>query len=492
MTFLDNSVAVNLCGLTAYHDRVPFDPPEKYPEYQGSSIDPDNQVYEAVRETFNRLGMDKENYGTQDWNPFGESIKPGMTVFIKPNTVRHYHLEHKEFFSIVIHSSILRPILDYVCIALQGKGKIIIGDSQVIFGQFDKAYKKAMIDLLLDWYRKQTSIPIECFDLRIVRGTRTWMYGKWGRKKVEQDPLGYSWVNLGEQSAFDGLDASKFRVNIADPKKMYKHHINGKHEYLIPNSFLQSDVVINLAKFKTHRRTAVTLGIKNFVGIVALKDTMPHYQIGSVSEGGDQYINPSARKRMAVRLHDIIQSSPFVPVKFVAAFIKKIVWNSSRIIPFKDDIYEAMWPGNDTLWRLLLDLNRIVFYADKEGVIRENPTREQIVFIDGIIAGEKDGPVSPDPVHAGLLMAGYTPGAVDAVGASLMGFDINKTPIIKKTMETSNGPIPLFQDEPSSIKIVDEDGTYGFDEYQSIRNLNFEPPPTWKSHIERLLSVRSK
>ncbi len=130
--------------------------------------------------TFYELGMDKDNFGTPEWNPFGDTVKPGMQVFIKPNTVRHYHLEHKEFFSIVIDPSILRPILDYVCIALKGDGRIIIGDSQVIFGEFDKAYKRAKIDLILDWYREQTTIPIECFDLRIVRerGLDVWEMGQ--------------------------------------------------------------------------------------------------------------------------------------------------------------------------------------------------------------------------------------------------------------------------------------------------------------------------
>ncbi len=485
MEILNNSVAVNFTGLKQYNDKVPFDPPENYPEYTGKSTNPDNKIYMAVRETFYRLGMDVDNYGTPDWNPFGEIVKPGMTVFIKPNTVRHYHLEHKEFFSIVIHPSILRPILDYLCIALKDKGKIIIGDSQVIFGEFDKAYKRAKIDLLLDWYRQQTSIPIECFDLRIVRGTRTWLYGKWGRKKVMQDPLGYSWVNFGEQSAFQGLDATKFRVNIADPKVMYKHHSNGKHEYLIPNSLLSSDVIINIAKFKTHRRTAVTLAQKNFVGIVALKDTMPHYQIGSVSEGGDQYINPSARKRLAVKLHDTIQANPFVLVKFLAAMVKKVVWNSSAVFPFKDDIYEAMWYGNDTLWRLLHDLNRIVFYANSEGKIQDKPARQQIVFMDGIIAGDKDGPVAPDPQYPGLLMAGYAPCAIDAVGASIMGFDINKIPMIYKLMATSKDRMPLFKGSINDIRIIEEDGEYNFKEYQEKRNLKFEPHPNWKGHVER-------
>ena len=63
-----------------------------------------------------------------------------MTVFVKPNTVRHYHMDGKEVLSIIIHSSVMRPVLDYILIALKGSGRIIIGDSQVLFGRFKEAY----------------------------------------------------------------------------------------------------------------------------------------------------------------------------------------------------------------------------------------------------------------------------------------------------------------------------------------------------------------
>ena len=200
MNLNDNSVAINFIDEKKYLSESPFDPPEAYPEYKGSSINPRNKIYAGVRQTLYQLGLDKENYNKESWNPFKNIVKPGMTVFIKPNTVRHFHVEGKDVLSVIVHASILRPILDYVCLALNGDGKIIIGDSQVIFAKFDEAYDAAQITGLLDWYRDQTTIPIQCFDLRLVRGTRTWLIGKWGRKKVEQDPLGYTFVNLGDLS----------------------------------------------------------------------------------------------------------------------------------------------------------------------------------------------------------------------------------------------------------------------------------------------------
>ena len=151
-----------------------------------------------------------------------------MTVFIKPNTVRHYHMDGKEVFSVIIHGSVMRPVLDYILKALQGSGRIIIGDSQVLFGRFNEAYSVAQIDKMLDYVReKNPAVPIECFDLRIVQGVRTYMYGKWGREKIEKDPRGYTWVNLGDNSAFKDIDPKKLRIVYCNHKVMYKHHSNG-------------------------------------------------------------------------------------------------------------------------------------------------------------------------------------------------------------------------------------------------------------------------
>ena len=49
---LDRSeVAVTLTGMSEYPERVPFDPPVRYPEYEGRGIDPKNQLYDWVRTT---------------------------------------------------------------------------------------------------------------------------------------------------------------------------------------------------------------------------------------------------------------------------------------------------------------------------------------------------------------------------------------------------------------------------------------------------------
>ena len=484
MSLTDNRIALSFTGLNGYPSHQPFHPPERYPELGDGPTDPGNEVYRWIRQTLFGLKLDEKGFGTAEWNPLGDVVKPGMTVFMKPNIVRHYHLGGDDVLSVIVHASILRPVLDYVCIALRGSGRIIIGDSQVTEGRFNEALAASQIDQMLDWYRQEAKIPIECIDLRINRSRRTWLYGKWGRVKIEKDPRGYTFVDLGDSSYFRDIDPSRLRIAIASRKVMFEHHSRGRHEYLFPNSVLESDAVISLPKLKTHRRTGITVALKNFMGIPALKDTLPHFTTGSVEEGGDQYIYRSFRKRIVLRLHDVIQTNPFIPVKFAAAIAKKFIWNSKFLVPFKDDIYEAMWPGNDTVWRTLLDLNRAVFYADKKGVLQNTQQRSFFCLVDGIVAGEKDGPVSPDPVHAGVLLAGFNPVSIDDVAATIMGFDINKIKLVKTAeRETAEAP-PLFWGGRDDITVLIDGKEFGIAEFQKKYNLHFEPHPNWKGHIE--------
>jgi hypothetical protein len=143
-----------------------------------------------------------------------------------------------------------------------------------------------------------------------------------------------------------------------------------------------------------------------------------------------------------------------------------------------------MWYGNDTLWRTLLDINRTVFYSDKEGNIRDTVQRRYFCLMDGIVGGERDGPISCDPITPGVLMAGHNPVAFDVVGSTLMGFDIDKIPLVKRAMEQPSA-LPLFHGARASIRIIDGDERLCLCEFARRRNLKFAPHPNWVGHVER-------
>ena len=52
-----------------------------------------------------------------------------------------------------------------------------------------------------------------------------------------------------------------------------------------------------------------------------------------------------------------------------------------------DRIRSGNWHGNDTTWRMVLDLNRALRYGDGVGVLHDEPQRRYFSVVDGIIAG---------------------------------------------------------------------------------------------------------
>ena len=483
----DARVVVTSTGLTDYCHDAPFHPTEAYPELGATTTNPTNRVYDEVRHTLFELGLDREHYGTADWNPLGGVVEPGMTVFVKPNTVSHAHVAGKNVFSMITHGSVIRPLFDYLRIALHDEGRIILADSQYLFSDFDKAMAITGIGPLIDWYRTQTPIPIECFDLRRLKAVRTWAGGNWGRESVAEDARGYRWVDVGAKSHFEGLDPTTFRIAVAPPREMTKRHAPGRHEYLIPQVVLDSDAIISVPKLKTHRRAAVSLTLKGFFGLVSHKSSLPHYRVGSPAEGGDEYIHPSRRKRLYSWLHDQVQSQPLVLHKALMAALRNAVWRTHHVVPFRDMVNEAMWHGNDTIWRTILDVYQAVFFADREGRLCDAPQRGHLCLVDGIIGGEGNGPVQPDPITPGVLVAGVNPAAIDAVTATLMGFDIEKIPTIRQALDHLG---PNF----GHIIELQQDGQpLGLSALAAGKSLAVEPHPEWKGHVElRPISVASE
>jgi Domain of unknown function (DUF362) len=120
----------------------------------------------------------------------------------------------------------------------------------------------------------------------------------------------------------------------------------------------------------------------------------------------------------------------------------KLVFGDTRRV-----IRNGNWYGNDTIWRMILDLNKILLYANTDGSLRsEQPQARKayISIVDAIISGEGNGPEAPDPRHVGLLVGGVCPVAVDAVCARFMGFDWKKIPSIRCGFSIDRYPLCEF------------------------------------------------
>jgi hypothetical protein len=150
----------------------------------------------------------------------------------------------------------------------------------------------------------------------------------------------------------------------------------------------------------------------------------------------------------------------------------------------KDGYFQGSWHGNDTLWRAVLDLNRTLFYVDRNGQIQDRVQRKLLNIVDGIIAGEGDGPTRPNPRRCGLLVGGFNPAAVDVVNAQLMGFDFRKIPLIRESFGAFSHPLVDFR--PDDISLMDNSERWnGKRPLDSLESFAFIPPKGWQGHIER-------
>ncbi len=414
-----------------------FSPSTHYPEYRFESIaEQNNIVYDMVRDTLRGLNLDAEHYGTPEWNPLGKIIREDYHVLIKPNLVRHAN-RVGGIECLVTSPAVLRPIIDYVLIALNNTGKITIGDAPVQSCDFDRLLKDGGYQRLIDFYRSRgIDIAFEDF-----RGTVSHFDARGNLiQMVQEDKIRKAVrVDLQEESAFACTDHNeKLRVTNYPHSGLMKYHDSAKHEYLISQSVLEVDVIINVPKPKTHRKAGITGALKNMVGIIVDKNCLPHHTQGSKEEGGDEYDRKSAVKRLRSIFYDkrdeSTQAGRFLSAKgYNDAAMVLSVWNKfvKRDI---NNISEGNWHGNDTIWRTVVDLNRIVRYADRKGIIQSNCTRSMLTIADMITAGEQDGPLSPSPNPMGMIVAGFDSAETDRVIATLMGIDYRKIPCIFQSL----------------------------------------------------------
>jgi len=465
-----------------YDSVAPFHPSEKFPEYPFIQSGERNSVYRAVRSLFRQMGMDADNFGSAVWNPLGGLIQPGNKVLLKPNFVKHLN-PLGDFDCMCTHGSVIRAVLDYVYIALKGRGQIIIADAPLQSCDFKKLVNKTGLNRILDFYKQHCGLQIKLMDFRLAVAAKD-ITGFISTKRQEGDPAGYVAVDLKSDSELSEIcdDYEKFRVTCYNKEEMIVRHNKEKNEYLIPQSALGVDVIINLPKLKAHRKAGMTCSLKNLIGINGCKDWLPHHRIGSKEQGGDEYLHKSIRKEILSKLADAIYSSEGKIKPRLLILLHSFIKHLRIIFPYSDPYLEGSWYGNDTIARTIADLNRIALYADKEGKLQRDVQRKMFVVVDAIVAGEKEGPLKPSPKHCGLLVAGFNPVEVDLVCSRVMGFDYRKIGQFKYALKSRS--MPLFEKRPEDIEIAAErcrslDGVY--DAYGE----DFASAGGWRGHIER-------
>jgi uncharacterized protein (DUF362 family) len=489
-TLADNTVVVWRGDAARYAEHAPFSPAQPYPEYAfGDSGAGSNPAYDAVRGCFCTAGLDAARFGARDWNPLRELIRPGETVLLKPNMVHQRHPRDPEGWRYVItHGSIIRAVADYVWKAVGATGKIIVADAPQTDASFSEMARLLGFGAIRDFYRSR-GLNFEVIDLRQEEWTTRGEVVV-ERRKLPPNPYGSVAFDLGPASEFvDHRGSGHYYGADYDAGVVNRHHSGGKHEYLITGCAIQCDVVFSLPKWKTHKKAGITASLKNLVGVNADKNWLPHHTEGSPLRGGDEHPNPDLKHRTERQIAAAVRGlSVHMPV--VGPWLHRVARNAGKPVfgDTESTIRSGNWFGNDTIWRMCLDLNKIVFYGNPDGSLRApQPAhrKRHYVLVDGILAGQGSGPLNPDPVSAGVVLFGLHPPSVDTASAYLMGFDPDKIPIVSRAFQCRTFPLADHSWRDVVVRSNHDLWNRRLTEISFDDTLHFEPHFGWKGHIEQ-------
>lgn len=360
-----------------------------------------DSIKTTLRSCFDDLGFPAKN-------PLSAIVKPGDRVFIKPNWVAsrwRASCPHKDtLYCVITHPSVIEAIADYVAEALNGKGEIIIGDNPSIDADFAELMEFTEIERIKDKY----NIPVSILDLRPLVCDDLKNYGKkYLMVPQNGDPAGTVQVNLGKDSLLYGIDPTRFRGVFDERDETVASHTGDTQLYTFARSLYDADVYISIPKLKTHQKVGATLNLKGLVGSISNKNQLVHWQVGYPEIHGDEYPNKEAYE------------------EGMKAKVK----------------HRGAWPGNDTIWRMVGDLYKGMKMKD----------RRYFTVIDGIIAGEGQGPFCPTSKNANTIIAGDDLFATDCVAVRYMGFDPEKIKYLNYFLQQSYDGITL-----DSIKVIEE------------------------------------
>jgi uncharacterized protein (DUF362 family) len=407
--------------------------------------------------------------------PLVDIIEPGMTVLLKPNWVLHYNKSGKTMDCMITHPNFILCVLKEV---LKGKpSKILIGDAPIQNADFDSIMATGSDELL------KFAASYKCIEIRDLRNlVSQQINGEWIITHDLRPRERSVSFDLGQNSMLEpvSLPSGRFRNTNYNPDDMVNRQSPGIHEYSLCKEPFEADVIINLPKLKAHGKAGITAALKNIVGFIADKNYLPHHRVGGSRLGGDCYPGLNIGKRLAEYFLDQANRNKTGRTYHFLKSMSNIMLMPSST---SDKLgLEGVWYGNDTVWRMVLDLNRILLYGNIDGKLSNTPLRTIFTLTDGIIAGERNGPLAPEPVRLGAITFGTNSAFIDIAHSALMRFDWNSIPLIRESFKVKQHP--LAHEKPEELLIADGKEVYSFAEAAKELGVDFEPPLGWKGHIE--------
>ncbi|MBK8092300.1 MAG: DUF362 domain-containing protein [Verrucomicrobiaceae bacterium] len=187
-------------------------------------------------------------------------IRAGDHVVIKPNWVKEHDTrtpqDESSWLTIITHPAVVREVARWAAGQLQGRGRVTLCDAPQSDSSFDTIRRLCGLDAIMEALRGEfPSITFALFDMRceewtIADGVTV------SKRELPSDPAGAVDIHLDEKSEFYGFKGlGRLYGASYDFATTNRQHTDPNHEYRICRTPMAADVLINVPKLKTHKKS---------------------------------------------------------------------------------------------------------------------------------------------------------------------------------------------------------------------------------------------
>src|SRR5262245_30013337 len=327
-------------------------------------------------------------------------------IVIKPNWVLHETDPAFPINALVTDARVIEAVVEGCLKFFPDAESVLIGDCPLQWADWPWMCRQCGLETIIDRLSKSSGGKVVFRDLRKEVFRRYVNNFLVPSDDEHGDPRGYREIALDNRSHLEGISrqSEKFAVNDYSAAVTSSNHRQGYHRYLVSQSVLDADLFINVPKWKSHQKSGITCALKNLVGINGDKAYLPHFRRGAPKWGGDEYRDENRWLYFAqTTLREKFQKKSSLAYKLLKPgweLVKQARGIETRLdqpTAARKNFYVAggAWYGNETIWRMIYDLNLIILNADANGKLHDKPQRQYFCVVDGLVSGEGNGPLQP-------------------------------------------------------------------------------------------------